>query len=70
MMGRKKYVIIETIRRKRNYIFCTPPICFYPYWERLKSIFKFKRAEAPESLIDYRGQRCEISFKDLTPYAN
>lgn len=59
-MGRKKFVIIQKTKTKHDLVFFIPPICWFPFWNRIKSLFNFKKFNIPE-YFSFKGHKCQVS---------
>jgi hypothetical protein len=59
-LGHKKLFKVEIIKTKHHVVFFNPPVKFYGYWERIKSLFNFKRYEKPDFTY-FKGRKVEFS---------
>lgn len=64
-LGPDKVIKIEKTKVKHELVFFTPTIYLFPYWERIKSLFKFKEFTMPE-YFDFKGRKCQVSKSRLS----
>jgi hypothetical protein len=59
-LGPDKVIKIEKTKVKHELVFFTPPISVFPFWVRLKNLFRFKEFTMPE-YFNFKGRKCQVS---------
>jgi hypothetical protein len=66
-LGPDKVIRIEKTKVKHELVFFTPEIYLFTYWERLKSLFKFREFSLPE-YFNFKGRKCQVSKYRLSVF--